>query len=293
MLPQRSVLLALGLAALFSFPAFAAEPGFTSLFNGKDLNGWSGLEGFWSVQDGTITGQTTAEKTPKANTFLVWQGGEVRNFELRLSYRLHADNPDGRANSGIQFRSKLLDPVAFIVSGYQADLDFARPQVGMLYEERGRGILMKPGETVRIVTGADGNHRVEPAGPAADPAATVAAAYRKGEWNELRIVAEGNRIRHWFNGTLTADVTDLDEPRAAKSGVLAFQIHTGLPMRIQFKDIRLKHLPWEFGGHRALPRPFGEHWVVWGSPYRGGDGDPVYVGPDAEPTSLFVDTSDG
>ncbi|MEO7412108.1 MAG: DUF1080 domain-containing protein [Opitutaceae bacterium] len=243
MKPQRSLLLAAGLAAFFSVAAFAADSGFTSLFNGKDLTGWSGLDGFWSVQEGAITGQTTAEKIPKANTFLVWQGGEVRNFELRLSYRLHADNPDGRANSGIQFRSKLLDPADFIVSGYQADLDFARPQVGMLYEERGRGILMKPGEIIRIVTGSDGNHRVEQAGAAADLAATVAAAYKKGAWNEVRIVAEGNRIRHGFNGTLTADVTDLDEPRAAKSGVLALQMHTGLPMRIQFKDIRLKTLP--------------------------------------------------
>ncbi|MEO6568397.1 MAG: DUF1080 domain-containing protein [Opitutaceae bacterium] len=240
---QRSLLLAVALAAFFLIPASAAENGFTSLFNGKDLTGWSGLDGFWSVKDGAITGQVTAEKVPKANTFLVWQGGEVKNFELRLSYRLHADNPDGRANSGIQFRSKLLDPVTFVVSGYQADIDFARPQVGMLYEEQGRGIMMKPGEIIRIVTGPDGKHRVEQAGPAADTAATVAAAYNKGAWNEVRIVAEGNRIRHWFNGTLTADVTDLDEPRAAKSGVLALQMHTGLPMRIQFKDIQLKPLP--------------------------------------------------
>lgn len=235
---------ALALVCLASVPlaTHAAENGFQSLFNGKDLTGWSGLPGFWSVRDGAITGRTTAENVLKANTFLVWQGGETKNFELRLSFRLLADNNEARANSGIQFRSKVLDAATFVVGGYQCDMDFTRPYLGMLYEEKGRGIMMKPGEKIRITTGADGKHAVEVLATLSTPEA-VAAAYKKSEWNDLVIIAEGNHIRQWLNGTLTADALDLDEPRAAKSGVLAFQLHVGPPMTIQYKNIQLKTLP--------------------------------------------------
>ena len=71
----------------------------------------------------------------------------------------------------------------------------------------------------------------------------LAAAYKKGEWNELRIVAKGNHLQHFVNGTLTADVTDTDEEKGAKSGVIALQLHTGPPMTIQFKDVQIKMLP--------------------------------------------------
>ena len=231
------LLLALSLAPLAS-----AAPDFVSIFNGKDLSGWEGLPGFWSVRDGAITGRTTAANVLKANTFLLWKGGDVENFELHLSFRLLADNPEARANSGIQFRSKVLDPAALAVSGYQCDMDFTRPYLGMLYEEKGRGIMMKPGEKIRITAGADGKHAVEILATPTTPEA-VAAAYKKGEWNDFVIVAEGNHLRQFLNGTLTADVLDLDEARAAKSGVLAFQLHVGPPMTIQFKNILLKTLP--------------------------------------------------
>jgi len=237
----RFALLAL-LATSFALVASGADAGFKPLFNGKDLTGWQGLDGYWSVQDGAITGQTTAEKTLKANTFLVWQGGDVKNFELHLSFRLLADNDKAQANSGIQFRSKVLDPAAFAVGGYQTDIDFTRPYLGMLYEEKGRGIMMKTGEKIRITTGADGKHAVEVLDTPTPPA-TAVAAYKKGDWNDFVIIAEGNHIRQYLNGTLTADVLDLDEPRAAKSGVLAFQLHTGPPMRIQYKNVQLKTLP--------------------------------------------------
>lgn len=232
----------LGLVAALSVSAFAADPGFKSIFNGRDLNGWAGLPGFWSVRDGMITGRTTAENMLKANTFLVWQGGEVANFELRLSFRLLADNNEAKANSGIQFRSKVLDAATFVVGGYQADIDFTRPYVGMLYEEKGRGIMMKPGEKIRIVTGADGKHAVEILGTPTAPAVAT-AAYKKSEWNEFVIIAEGEHVRQYLNGTLTADVLDLDAVRASKAGVLAFQLHVGPPMTIQYKDIQLKTLP--------------------------------------------------
>lgn len=240
---HRLPFLALAFAALFSVSASAAEDGFVELFNGKDLTGWDGMPGFWSVRDGAITGQTTAEKTLKANTFLVWKGGEVKNFELRLSFRLLANNNEARANSGIQYRSKLLDPTTFVVGGYQADIDFTRPYLGMLYEERGRGIMMQAGQRIRILpVGGDGKPVIEPAGIPTDPAELV-ASYRKSDWNEMVIIARWNHLQHFVNGKLTAEATDLDETKAQLSGVLAFQLHTGPFMTIQFKDVRLKTLP--------------------------------------------------
>lgn len=240
----RLSLLVCTLAALgFTGLSQADEPDFKPLFNGKDLSGWDGMPGFWSVRDGAITGQTTAEKKLKANTFLIWQGGEVKNFELRLSFRLLADNDQGRANSGIQYRSKVLDAATWAAGGYQADLEFTRPYLGMLYEEKGRGIVMTAGEHIRLLpAGADGKTVIEKTGTPTDPA-ELAASYRKGDWNEMVIIARSNHFQHFVNGKLTAEATDLDDAKVAKSGVLAFQLHTGPPMTIQFKDVRLKTLP--------------------------------------------------
>src|ERR1051325_7055909 len=95
------------------------EAGFTSLFNGKDLTGWTGDPRLWSVKDGAITGQTTTENPAKGNTFLIWTNGSVSDFELRCSFRLTAENDQGFSNSGIQYRSKVLDPAHWVVGGYQ------------------------------------------------------------------------------------------------------------------------------------------------------------------------------
>ena len=171
------------------------------------------------------------------------QGGKLGDFELRASFRLVADNEQKSANSGIQYRSRVIDPATWVVGGYQADMDFAGKYIGMLYEEKGRGILMQPGQKIRVLpAGADGKPTVESAGPAT-PAAALTAAYRVGEWNEFTIIAQGNHLRHYLNGTLTAEVTDTDAGKAAITGVLALQLHTGPPMTIQFKNVRLKVLP--------------------------------------------------
>jgi hypothetical protein len=244
------VLVAFGLATFVSAGS-AAETGFKSLFNGKDLTGWDGLKEFWSVRDGAITGQTTAEKPLKSNTFLIWQGGDVKNFELRVSFKLTAQNDNGFGNSGIQYRSKIVDAAGFVVAGYQADIDLSGRYLGMLYEEKGRGILMQPGQKVRVGPPAAGEKadkkgkqkaKVDTLGTETT-AEAIAAAYKKGDWNEFVVIANGNNLRHYLNGKLTADVTDEDEANAAKSGVLALQLHQGTPMTIEFKNIRIKTLP--------------------------------------------------
>ncbi|MGZ5568686.1 MAG: 3-keto-disaccharide hydrolase, partial [Limisphaerales bacterium] len=90
------------------------DAGFVSIFNGTDLTGWEGLSEFWSVKDGAITGQTTEGHIPKENTFLVWKGGQPGDFELHCQFKLVANNDKGFANSGIQYRSKVLKPDYFV-----------------------------------------------------------------------------------------------------------------------------------------------------------------------------------
>ena len=246
----RSLITTLALSATALIPlTHAAEAGFKSLFNGKDLAGWEGNPEFWSARNGVIVGQTTPEKVTKGNTFLVYKDSQPENFELRLSFRLTAQNDKNQANSGVQYRSRVIDPAAFVVGGYQADIDSTGKYAGMLYEEKGRGILMGPGEKIKI-----GATTVDPANakkkktaveklPGATPPAEILAAYKLGEWNEMVIIAKGNRLQHFLNGKLTADVTDADPTIAPKSGVIALQLHQGPPMTIEFRNVRLKTLP--------------------------------------------------
>lgn len=247
-LPPRRTFLALALAATaFLAPGQAADSGFKPIFNGKDLTEWEGLAQFWSVQDGAITGQTKNQADLKTNTFLVWKGGQPANFELRLKFKLTPNNDRNQANSGVQFRSKVLDAATYSVGGYQADIDSTGRYAGMLYEERGRGIIMGPGEKIRITGStkdAKGKQKatVEKIGTPSTPA-DILAIYKLGDWNELRIVATGNHVQQFLNGKLTADVVDADSAVAPKAGVIALQLHTGPPMTVQFKDLQLKTLP--------------------------------------------------
>lgn len=240
-----AVLLALVLALPAPAPAQSppADSGFISLFNGRDLSGWDGDPALWSVQDGAITGRRVVAKKPgEGNTFLIWKGGRPANFELRASFRLLSANATGWANSGIQYRSRVVDPEHWVVRGYQADMDGSGKYVGQLYEEGYRGFLALPGQRVRVTSGTGGKPLITVLGATAEPAAILAAIHGGG-WNDYVIIAEGNHLRQYFNGILSADVTDLDSPNAATAGVIALQLHAGLPMTVQFRDIRLKTLP--------------------------------------------------
>jgi uncharacterized protein (TIGR03067 family) len=222
---------------LATTPLFAAdEAGFKSLFNGKDLTNWEGNKELWSVQDGAITGVTKADPKLTHNTFLLYKGGEVGDFELRLSYRIVA------GNSGIQYRSKVLSQGAQgpIVGGYQADFEAGKTYSGILYEERGRGILAQRGQ--KTVIKAEGEkHKVEVAG-SVGKSEDIQAKIKHEDWNDYVVIARGNHLQHFINGQQTVDVVDEHEAKAAKTGILALQIHTGPPMTVQFKNIRLKEL---------------------------------------------------
>ena len=209
------------------------------IFNGKDLAGWKGVEGFWSVKDGAITGQTTKEKPAKGNTFLVWEG-EVGDFELKFKYKIvdAKGEANGFGNSGVQYRSKVTDPAASVVNGYQADFETGKTYSGILYEEGGRGILAQRGQIVTITDGEGGKPKIEVTG-SVGRSEEIQDSIKAGEWNDYKIVARGNRLKHYINGRQTVDVTD-EGAVAAKKGILALQLHAGDPMTVQFKDLILK-----------------------------------------------------
>lgn len=210
-------------------PAAEAEAGFVSLFDGQSLQGWEGNKAFWSVRDGAITGQTTAENPTRGNTFLIWRGGQVADFELRLQFRMVG------GNSGIQYRST--DHGNFVVGGYQADIDASNTFTGILYEERGRGIVARRGQ--KVVVQADG--KLETVGTTCDEKELLTAV-KKEDWNAYVIIARGNHLIQQINGFTTVDVTDHQEAKRRLEGILALQLHAGPPMLVQFKDIRLKTL---------------------------------------------------
>lgn len=211
------------------------KPKWQKLFDGKTLKGWSGRDDLWSVKDGAITGITTRDNPIKNNTFIVWTNGTVANFELRLKYRIL------NGNSGIQYRSQLADAEKFIVGGYQADFEAGKTYSGILYEERGRGILAERGQRTRI-TEVNGQTKVQVIGKLAE-SADLQAAIKPEQWNDYHIVANGNHLMHFINGRMTVDVIDEQAAKAAQSGILAFQIHVGPPMLVQFKDVELLPLP--------------------------------------------------
>lgn len=203
--------------------------GFVSIFDGKTLDGWEGDAKFWSVQDGAITGQTSKENQPAHNTFIFWKN-EVGDFELHCKCRQVG------GNSGIQYRSKRLPD--FVAAGYQADMGGGKNHNGKLYDEHGkRGYLASVGE--KSIIGADGKKQVISTDAAA---ARYADTLNMKEWFDYTVIAKGNHFQHLINGKLIIDCTDEDKANAAARGVLAFQIHKGAGMLVQFKDIEIKML---------------------------------------------------
>lgn len=221
---------------------FTPEPGFRKLFDGRTLSGWEGRPGFWSVEDRAIVGRTTKDNPLKRNTFLFAKANGknmiVNDFELRLSYRITADNDTGFANSGIQYRSK--DKGDFVAAGYQADMEAGSKFSGVLYDEAGgaggRGVMAQRGE--KVTWTSDGKKRVNGRLGSSEE---IQAKIKKDDWNEYIVITRGNHIQHFINGVLTVDVFD-DSAKRLDSGVLALQLHAGRPMTVRFKDIRIKSL---------------------------------------------------
>jgi len=220
-----SALLAFLLAA---FSPLSAQEGFKSLFDGRTLTGWDGNPELWTVEDGAITGKTKGPDHPAFNQFLIWRGGVVKNFELRARIKCSA------SNSGIQYRSKELPEAGkWVVGGYQCDVHANAPYNGMVYEERGRGILVQNGQNVVIDDKGDKWLAAE-----RDPLKVDFT-----EWHEYVIIAQGNHLVHKVDGKVTIDLVDHQAANRALEGLLAFQVHKGPAMIVQIKDVMLKELP--------------------------------------------------
>ncbi len=208
----------------------AQEDGFTSIFDGKTLEGWDGDPDFWRVEDGAITAQTTKKKPLQTNTFIVWREGELADFELKIEYRIFS------GNSGIQYRSFEVEGQKWVIGGYQADLDFSNEWSGITYGEKFRNVLAKRGE--KVVIGEDGEREV--VGSVGD-SEELQSGIKKEDWNEYHIIAKGNHLVQKINSVVMSELTDNDKIARA-SGLLALQLHTGAPMKVQFRNIRVKHL---------------------------------------------------
>ncbi len=216
--------------------AAETEVGFESIFNGKDLTGWDGDPRLWSVVDGAIRGQTTPENKAKGNTFCIWRGGTLKNFILKIQFRIQ------NGNSGIQYRSKELD--RWRITGYQAEVENKPGKVGFLYHEKGRGWLVNVGDIMEI----DAAGKKNVIGQIADQKQLIEDGYYKNkDWNEYTIICRGNHIVHYLNGFQTMELIDNDKKNRLMEGLLALQIHSGPPMTVEFKNIRVKHLPGHFG----------------------------------------------
>lgn len=245
---------AIGLLALQVFagcgPATGGDPGgadFVAIFDGQSLDGWEGDPTYWRVEDGSIVGEVIASTLLDRNSWLIWRGGTVRDFELRLEYRISA-----QGNSGIGYRTEEVAERPYALRGYQADLDGRNRYTGMNYEELKRTTLAAQGEKVRVPDVADAGNlamyaRANDWTPAVVDSVlghpdSLDAHVRALDWNDYHVVARGNRMLHYVNGVLMSDVTDEDTVNRSFEGLLGVQVHVGPPMKVEYRNLRLRRL---------------------------------------------------
>ncbi|WP_282179446.1 3-keto-disaccharide hydrolase [Maribacter stanieri] len=226
------------------------ESGFIEIFDGKTLSNWKGDPTYWSVQNGNLVGEVTPETLLKSNTFIIWQGGQPDDFELKLEFKIATSG-----NSGINYRSELLDTIPNALKGYQADIDGKMRYTGQNYEEKKRATLAYRGENVIINTQ---NNSKEPGSLRANvkkncwqsrevigslgDSDSLKLNIKSEDWNEAHLIIKGNKLQHYINGVLMSEVTDNDTVNRKLKGYLGVQVHVGPPMKVEYRNIRLKNL---------------------------------------------------
>ncbi|MDZ4799835.1 MAG: DUF1080 domain-containing protein [Bryobacteraceae bacterium] len=218
-------------------PLTGEEPGFRSMFDGKSLTGWEGDPKYWRVADGCMVGEITPETVIKSNTFIVWKGGSPGDFELKVTYRI-----TGAGNSGINFRSTVVpDKVTpannFAMRGYQCDIDGQNRYTGNNYEEKGRLFLGVRGQMSRI-TGTAVPSVLSTFGDTKE----LGTKIKVEDWNDVHILARGNTLTHIVNGQLMTVVVDDDAEGRTASGLIGVQVHVGPPMKVEYRNWRIKTL---------------------------------------------------
>jgi len=235
--------------------AFDNNTGFRQIFNGTNLDGWDGDPTFWRVEGGIIVGETTPEKPIAQNSFLIWRGGRTADFDLKVEFRINA------GNTGVQYRSQQLPEGGaekigkWVLKGYQADIDFANQYSGMLYEERGRMFLAPRGQFNYMGANQPPATARGAAPPTPAPGTTfgvrgqvgalnasdaLQAQIKQNDWNQFQVIARGNVLIHVLNGHVTALFVDDDVEGRALDGLLGLQIHTGPPMKVEFRNIWIR-----------------------------------------------------
>jgi hypothetical protein len=230
---------------------FTDQTGFKPIFDGKTLTGWDGDPQFWRVENAAITGESTPEKVVKPNTFIVWRGGEPADFELKVEFRISG------GNTGVQYRSVEMPEVAkWVLKGYQADIDFNNQYTGMLYEERGRAFLAPRGTFGYVGPNQPPAGQRGQAPPAAgtppagvrgqlaalEDGAALQAHIKQNDWNQFHVIARGNMLVHILNGRVMALFLDDDAANRSLKGLIGLQLHSGPPMKVEFRNIWLKTL---------------------------------------------------
>jgi hypothetical protein len=213
----------------------ADEAGFQPIFDGRTLTDWDGDPTYWRVEGGALVGEIRPDTVIKSNTFIIWRGGRPKDFELKLDYRI---TPEG--NSGINYRSVVVpDTVTpgnrFAMRGYQCDLDGRKRYPGNNYEEKGRLFLALRGQLTRVVGGRP------PVLLSAFGTAEELATHITDDWNSVHLIVRGNTLIHTINGRLMSVVIDDDVPNRPAEGLIGVQVHTGPPMKVEYRSIRLKN----------------------------------------------------
>jgi hypothetical protein len=226
------------------------EKGFVNIFDGKTLNGWEGDPTYWRVEDGSLVGEITPQTLLKTNSFIMWKGGEPANFELKGEF-----NITEKGNSGINYRSEKLSDVPYALKGYQADIDGANRYTGQNYEERGRTTLAYRGQ-ITTINPQSGNWTPEEVRAKVKNNAwsdlkvtgslgssdSLKTQIKNQDWNSFHLIIKGNRLQHYINDILMSDVTDNDVINGKSKGIIGVQVHVGPPMKVQYRNLRLKKL---------------------------------------------------
>lgn len=223
------------------------KEGFVPLFDGKTLKGWEGDPTYWRIEDGNLVGEITPATLLKTNSFIIWQGGKPADFELKVDCRITANG-----NSGINYRSEPFPGVPYSLKGYQADIDGKNRYTGQNYEERGRTTLAYRGQKV-AVKGQDTPGALQASiksnawtetevTSSLGSSESLQEKIKSEDWNQIHLVVKGNRLQHYVNGVLMSDVTDNDPVNRKMAGFLGVQVHVGPPMKVEYRNMRLKQL---------------------------------------------------
>jgi hypothetical protein len=240
------------LLLLITFQACKVKPSeiknsktdFVDIFDGKTLNNWIGDPTYWKVEDGSLVGFVTPETLLKRNSFIIWQGGTPKDFELKITYKISENG-----NSGVNYRSEIIDSLPFALKGYQADIDGKNNYTGQNYEERKRTTLAYRGEQVVLYPANTANLKEgikknawqfrEILGSLGETN-TLKSSIKNDDWNEMHLIIKENKMLHYVNGVLMSDITDNDEAYRTFSGHIGVQVHVGPPMKVTYKSIKLK-----------------------------------------------------